>query len=156
MAVLREELRASSLQLLRHCRLASMTTTRAALTLKTLRALAPDGEPPFDLLVFDEASQVSLAHAQALMPLGRARLFAGDPQQLSPVLRSSDDRSARRWLGRSAFAEKPRAGPSVVLLNEQSRMAGPISALVSDMFYDGVLRVASSSGWSMNEPVPSC
>jgi len=149
-AALRDELRASSQRLLQHCRLASMTTTRAALTLKTLRELAPDGEPPFDLLVFDEASQVSLAHALALMPLGRARLFAGDPQQLSPVLRSND-RSARRWLGRSAFAEKPRAGPSVALLDEQSRMAEPISALVSDMFYGGVLRVAADAaalpGW---------
>jgi hypothetical protein len=149
-AALRDALRASSQRLLRQCRMASMTTTRAALTLKTLRELAPGGEPPFDLLVFDEASQVSLAHALALMPLGRARLFAGDPQQLSPVLRSSD-RGAQRWLGRSAFAEKPRAGPSVVLLDEQSRMAAPISALVSDMFYDGVLRVATDAaqqpGW---------
>lgn len=145
-AALREELRASSLQVLRRCRLASMTTTRAAFTLKTLRELSPDGDgqPPFDLLVFDEASQVSLAHALALMPLGRARLFAGDPQQLSPVLRSTD-RSARRWLGRSAFAEKPRQGPSVALLDEQSRMAGAISELVSEMFYDGALRVAADA-----------
>ncbi|MDC6171468.1 DNA helicase, partial [Paucibacter sp. XJ19-41] len=126
-AALREELRAASLQVLRRCRLASMTTTRAAFTLKTLRELSGSDadEPPFDLLVFDEASQVSLAHALALMPLGRARLFAGDPQQLSPVLRSPD-RGARRWLGRSAFAEMPRQGPSVALLDEQSRMAAPI------------------------------
>ncbi|MBC7728565.1 MAG: DNA2/NAM7 family helicase, partial [Microbacteriaceae bacterium] len=144
LAALRDELRASSLQVLRRCRLASMTTTRAAFTHKTLRELAHDDEPPFDLLVFDEASQVSLAHALALMPLGRARLFAGDPQQLSPVLRSTD-RGARRWLGRSAFAEKPRQGPSVALLDEQSRMAGPISALVSDMFYEGALRVAADA-----------
>jgi hypothetical protein len=149
-AALRDELRRASLQVLRRCRLATMTTTRAAFTLKTLRELAPDGAAPFDLLVFDEASQVSLAHALALMPLGRTRLFAGDPQQLSPVLRSTE-RGARRWLGRSAFAEMPREGPSVVLLDEQSRMAGPISALVSDLFYDGALRVAADTqaapGW---------
>nr|WP_221439538.1 AAA domain-containing protein [Roseateles oligotrophus] len=143
-AGLREQLRAASLQVLQRCRLASMTTTRAAFTLKTLRELSPDGEPPFDLLVFDEASQLSLAHALALMPLGRARLFAGDPQQLSPVQRSPD-RAARKWLGRSAFSEKPRQGPSVALLDEQSRMAGPISALVSDLFYEGALRVAADA-----------
>jgi DNA replication ATP-dependent helicase Dna2 len=145
-AALREELRAASLQVLRRCRLASMTTTRAAFTLKTLRELSGDDDeqPPFDLLVFDEASQVSLAHALALMPLGRARLFAGDPQQLSPVLRSPD-RGARRWLGRSAFAEMPRQGPSVALLDEQSRMAAPISELVSALFYDGALRVAADA-----------
>jgi DNA replication ATP-dependent helicase Dna2 len=135
---------AASLQVLRRCRLASMTTTRAAFTLKTLRELAPDGEPPFDLVVFDEASQVSLAHALILMPLGRSRLFAGDPQQLSPVLRS-EDRGARLWLGRSAFAQMPRQGASVALLDEQSRMAGPISELVSDLFYDGALRVAADA-----------
>ncbi|WP_349741006.1 DEAD/DEAH box helicase [Roseateles cavernae] len=145
-AALREELRAASLQVLRRCRLASMTTTRAAFTLKTLRELSGSDadEPPFDLLVFDEASQVSLAHALALMPLGRARLFAGDPQQLSPVLRSPD-RGARRWLGRSAFAEMPRQGPSVALLDEQSRMAAPISELVSALFYAGALRVAADA-----------
>ena len=158
-------------QVLAQCRLATMTTTRAAFTLKTLRELSPEGEPPFDLVVFDEASQVSLAHALALMPLGRARLFAGDPQQLSPVLRS-EDRLARQWLGRSPFAAMPRggqggqgdqSGPSglsglnglngpggqggsaVAMLDEQSRMAAPIGALVSDLFYDGALRVAADA-----------
>lgn len=143
-AALRQALRAASLQVLRHCRLACMTTTRALFTLDTLRALSEDDSPPFDLLVFDEASQVSLAHVLALMPLGRARLFAGDPQQLSPVLRSSD-RGARLWLGRSAFAHMPRQGPSVCMLDEQSRMAEPIGELVSELFYDGALRVADDA-----------
>ena len=143
-AALRDELRSASLQVLRDCRLACMTTTRAAFTLKTLRQLAPDGQAPFDLVVFDEASQVSLTHALALMPLGRARLFAGDPRQLSPVLRS-DDRLARRWLGRSAFDEMPRSSPAVALLDEQSRMAPPIGALVSELFYDGALHVAGDA-----------
>jgi len=149
-AALREQMRAASLQVLRHCRLASMTTTRAAFTLKTLRELATDAEPPFDLVVFDEASQVSLAHALILMPLGRSRLFAGDPQQLSPVVQSTD-RGALRWMGRSAFSEMPRRGDSIRLLNEQSRMAGPICELVSDLYYDGELQVAddarASSDW---------
>ncbi|MGN6527061.1 MAG: DEAD/DEAH box helicase [Burkholderiaceae bacterium] len=149
-AALRAELRASSLQVLRRCRLAAMTTTRASFTLRTLRELAPDGEPPFDLVVFDEASQVGLAQALALMPLGRARLLAGDPRQLAPGLRSADP-GARRWGGRSAFDEMPRRGPSVALLDEQSRMAAPVGELVSDLFYDGALRVAAdalaSPGW---------
>ena len=156
-ARLRDELRAASLQVLQRCRLASMTTTRAAFTLKTLRALSADGSPPFDLVVFDEASQVSLAHALALMPLGRARLFAGDPQQLAPVQRS-EERLARRWLGRSPFGEMPRGGPSVALLDEQSRMAPPIGELVSELFYDGMLRVAgdavASSDWQRERQRP--
>ncbi len=142
---LRDELKASSLEVLRKCRLATMTTTRAVFTLKTLRDLGHEGsEPPFDLVVFDEASQVSLAHTLALMPLGRKRLFAGDPQQLSPVVRSADP-LARKWVGRSAFSKMPGKGPSVALLDEQSRMARPINDLVSDLFYDGALRVASDA-----------
>lgn len=149
-ADLRAELRAASLAVLRASRLAAMTTARAVATLKTLRELADGAAPPFDLIVFDEASQVPLAQALALMPLGRRCLFAGDPSQLSPVQRAPE-REARRWMGRSPFAAMPRRAPSVVLLDEQSRMAGPIGALVGDLYYDGALRVAAdaeaSPGW---------
>ncbi|MCK6426837.1 MAG: AAA domain-containing protein [Burkholderiaceae bacterium] len=151
-AALREALRAASLQVLRHCRLAAMTTSRATFTLKTLRDLAPADAPPFDLVVFDEASQVGLAQALALMPLGRAWLFAGDPGQLGPVQRSPD-RQAARWLGRSAFSLMPRGATAAVQrLDEQSRMAAPIGDLVSELFYEGELRVAddarASPAWS--------
>lgn len=136
---IRTELKSKALAVLGSARLATMTTTRAAFTLQDLRAL-----PPFDLVVFDEASQVSLAHALLLMPLGRARLFAGDPKQLSPVVRSTS-KYAQRWLARSPFAEKPASGSSVCFLDEQSRMARPISEVVSRLFYDGELRVASDA-----------
>lgn len=155
---LREALRRASLQVLQRCRLAAMTATRATCTLKTLRELAPDADtPPFDLVVFDEASQVPLAQALVLAPLGRRRLYAGDPQQLAPVLRSREA-GARRWLGGSAFSRLPRGdggglpAPSVVMPDEQSRMAEPIGQLVSDLYYGGTLRVAedarSSPDWA--------
>ena len=44
-----------------------------------------------------------------LAPLGRARLYAGDPMQLAPVLRSTW-REAKVWLGRSPFAAQPSLG----------------------------------------------
>lgn len=142
---LRRQLRARSIETLSEARLASMTTTRATFGLADLRSL-----PRYDLVVFDEASQVALAQALALMPLGVARLFAGDPRQLSPVVRGGT-REVKRWLARSAFSEMPREGPSVCLLDEQSRMAAPICELVSEVFYDGALRVASDArddpGW---------
>ncbi|WP_237716052.1 AAA domain-containing protein, partial [Rubrivivax gelatinosus] len=68
-AELRAELRAASLAVLRASRLAAMTTARAVATLKTLRELADGAAPPFDLIVFDEASQVPLAQALALPAL---------------------------------------------------------------------------------------
>ncbi len=148
-ADLREQLRGDTRRALRECRLAAMTASRATSSLAVLRSLGetaggPAGEPPFDLLVFDEASQLSLAQTLLLMPLSEARLFAGDPQQLAPVLRSREP-AAQRWLGRSAFADMPRQGPSVVLLDEQSRMAPPIGTLVSEVFYDGALKVAADA-----------
>lgn len=133
---LEQKLLSQSLEVLRQNRLSCMTTTRAAFTLQDLRTL-----PTFDLVVFDEASQVGLAHALALMPLGRSYLFAGDPQQLSPVVRSPAT-LVQRWLGSSPFSKKPLNGPSVCFLDEQSRMAEPICGLVSYLFYDGALRVA--------------
>lgn len=136
---LEQKLRSQSLEVLRQNRLACMTTTRAAFTLKDLRTL-----PTFDLVVFDEASQVGLAHALALMPLGRSYLFAGDPQQLSPVVRSPAT-LVQRWLGSSPFSKKPMSGSRVCFLDEQSRMAEPICGLVSHLFYEGLLRVAEGA-----------
>jgi DNA replication ATP-dependent helicase Dna2 len=133
---LRKEVRKQSFEVIRTARLVGMTTTRAIFDLTDLKQL-----PVFDLVVFDEASQVGLAHALALMPLGKSRLFAGDPQQLSPVVRSHS-RESQRWIARTPFAEKPQQTKSVCMLDEQSRMAGPICQVVSHIFYGGVLRVA--------------
>src|SRR5207249_4721747 len=81
--LLRQELRQAARELHLNSRLVAMTTTRAASDFDMLRSL-----PQRDLVVLDEASQVSLAHAAALAPLGRQSLFAGDPEQLAPVVQS--------------------------------------------------------------------
>jgi DNA replication ATP-dependent helicase Dna2 len=133
---LRAEMRKQSAGVLDEARLAAMTTTRAVFTFEELYR-----RKGYDLVVFDEASQVGLAHALALAPLGQHSLFAGDPKQLAPIVRS-DDSSAEQWLGRSMFARMKPADESTCLLNEQSRMAEPICQLVSDVFYDGKLVVA--------------
>lgn len=120
-------------------RLTAITVARAINTLTTLRE-----QVAFDLLVVDEASMVSMAQVLALMPLAKNRLFAGDPMQLNPVVKSTSA-SAQRWLVQSAFAYKPPEGPSVCLLNEQSRMAPPICDVISQVFYDGQLKVAEDA-----------
>ena len=139
---LRKKTRANARGALARSRLAAMTTTGAAFLLDELIDQAP-----FDLVFFDEASQVGLAHALALAPLGRKTVFAGDPRQLAPVVQS-DDPDAVEWLGKSMFRYMQGSAPETCMLTEQSRMAEPICRLVSNVFYDGRLTVAEDAALS--------
>jgi DNA replication ATP-dependent helicase Dna2 len=136
---LRAKVQQQNLAIMGALRLAAMTTTRGVFTLKDLRLLSP-----YDLIIFDEASQIGLAHALAMMPMGRCHLFAGDPCQLSPIVRSQS-RNAQQWLGRSPFALKPVSGDSLCFLDEQSRMASPICSIISHVFYRGALKVSKKA-----------
>lgn len=132
----RAQLREHIAHALANAHLVALTTTRAVFNFETLADRAP-----YDLIVFDEASQVDMAHALALAPLAKAVICAGDPQQLSPIVRSGHD-LARQWLGESMFAYKGKPATQTCQLNEQSRMAEPICKVVSGLFYDGDLVVA--------------
>lgn len=136
---LRAQLRQRNALVLQKARVAAMTACFAAFAMQDLRVFAP-----FDLVVFDESSQVSQAYALALAPLGKAVLFAGDPQQLGPIVQSNHP-SALRWIGQSMFDEMVDGSENVVFLDEQSRMAQPICDLVSRLFYRGRLRVAKDA-----------
>jgi DNA polymerase III delta prime subunit len=136
----RSKLRARILAALKRARLAAMTTARALMGVQDLKDTGA-----YDLIVFDEASQVSLAHALALLPLARRALFAGDPRQLAPVVKASASNGpAVRWLGRTAF-DVVEQGEATEFLDEQSRMAESICRLVSEAFYEGRLRVAGDA-----------
>ena len=76
-----------------------------------------------------------------LAGLGKRVLFAGDHKQLSPMVQSRSD-DARRWMGRSPFGYLNLSVAVKNVLEEQSRMAPEICRTVSDLFYDGQLRVA--------------
>jgi len=136
--VIRAKVRRQSFNAVRDARLSAMTTTRAVFTYDELWAIGP-----YDLVVFDEASQVGLAHALALVPLGKSAVFAGDPRQLAPIV-ISKRADAHEWLGRSVFYSMREADPYTCLLDEQSRMAPGICTVVSQAFYDGKLKVASA------------
>ena len=114
--------------------IAAMTTTGAAFSFGALM-----DRKPFDLVVFDEASQVSLPHALALAPLGRRVLFAGDHKQLAPIF-LSDHPDVKKCLGVSMF-QLMNSG-NRCFLNEQSRMVEEICDIISHVFYDGNLVVA--------------
>jgi DNA replication ATP-dependent helicase Dna2 len=119
---------------LREARLAAMTTTAATFHFSALQQLAP-----YSLVVFDESSQVSLPHASALAGLGKKTLFAGDHQQLAPIVQS-DHPDAKKYLSVSMFDYM--TVHNRCLLNEQSRMTEEICDIVSHVFYEGELMVA--------------
>ena len=116
--------------------LLAMTTTAAAYAFDHLEAA------PFDYVVFDEASQISLPYACALGTLGRRLIFAGDPKQLAPIVVSKHP-TAQNILSRSAF-EYMRPD-NRAQLDEQDRMVPEICGLVADLFYDGSLYVVEAS-----------
>jgi len=120
-------------------RLAAMTTTEAIMRFDELRVLG------LSFVAFDESSQVPKAQAIALAPLAKQAMFAGDPKQIAPICQSKS-LSAREWLGKSIFEYRKDDDKDWVMLNEQSRMPLEICRIVSDVFYDGKLRVASKTG----------
>ncbi len=130
---LRARLRMAVSEILRRSACVGMTVTSALYWFQAVH----DAEP--DLVIVDEASQLSGPAASMVAIAGKRVLFAGDPKQLSTVVRTKGPRS-RRILGATAFslaADAPQ-----VLLEEQSRMAAPICEVVSKVFYEGKLIVA--------------
>ena len=142
-AQLRSRLKRNQQMVIENCRLAAMTTTAAVFHFDVLEARGG-----YDIVVFDESSQVSLAHAFMLAPLGQRRLYTGDPMQLSPIVQSANPMTLK-WLGKSVFQRVDLASPMMCQLDEQWRMAQPICNVVSQLFYEGRLRVASDAA---NDP----
>lgn len=133
--IIRNKIKSQASGILDNASLAAMTTTRAIFTFADLEKRS------YNLIVFDEASQVGLAHALMLAPIGQKVIFAGDPKQLAPIVQSKNA-SAIRWLSKSIFKYMKEKSPSTCMLTEQSRMAEPICKIVSDIFYNGELVVA--------------
>lgn len=149
---IRAEIRRRAGQVLDSATLAAMTTTRAAFTFDQLLERSP-----FDLVIFDEASQVSIPHALAIAPLAKRVVFAGDPEQLAPIVQSKQP-TTTKWLGRSMFAEMNPSSEATCFLDEQSRMSERICDLVSNCFYGGKLTVAKDAKsdpiWRMARQLP--
>lgn len=100
-------------------------------------------ENKFDLVILEEASQINLCQALMLALLGDRVIFTGDDKQLSPIAQSKT-KEAKEYLKESIFKYKNSyLKDRVFFLNEQSRMTGNICRIVSEVFYDGQLCLAS-------------
>ena len=97
---------------------------------------------PFPFVLCDEASQVLGPAAIMMTAMGDRTIFAGDPQQLSPIART-DSQTARRVFTRTAF--DVFAHVKTAHLNEQSRMTQAICSAVGATFYGGDLLVCKKA-----------
>ncbi|XP_064087433.1 DNA replication ATP-dependent helicase/nuclease DNA2-like [Macrobrachium nipponense] len=95
----------------------------------------------FDFCIVDEASQV--LQAAALGPLFHASRFVlvGDPQQLPPVIQSSQAKDI--GMSESLFVRLDSMG-ATSCLTEQYRMNGQIMKLANCLMYEGQLQCANA------------
>ena len=101
-------------------------------------------ERQLDLLVVDEAGQLSLANAVAASTSANRMLLLGDPQQLPQVTQGEHpepvDRSALEWL---AGGERTLPAERGYFLERTWRMHSALTDAVSELSYDGRLRSAT-------------
>jgi DNA replication ATP-dependent helicase Dna2 len=95
-------------------------------------------EQEFDVVLVDEASQLTEPDTLAAVNRGDRFVLVGDHEQLPPVVRSGGR------LGTSLFERLVDAHPeAAVMLDQQYRMTQRIQAFSSREFYDGALRPAT-------------
>ena len=109
----------------------------------------------FDVVVVDEAGQVSLADALIVSLVARNVVLLGDPQQLPQVAQGSHpigtDRSILEHLLDDAATVPPERG---VFLDVSYRMHPTIDRFVSDAFYDGRLEADPANARSAIDGTP--
>ena len=94
-----------------------------------------------DVLVIDEAGQMSLADALAASPCADSLVLLGDPQQLNQPLKGVHPPGAERSvLGHVLDGERVIPPHLGIFLDGSWRMHPQISAYTSEVFYEGQLR----------------
>lgn len=114
----------------------------------------------FDVVIVEEAGMAILPTLFYCAALGTRAIMVGDPQQLPPIVQSSEA-FVYRAMGRSIFevtVPDAEASDLVVMLDTQYRMHPVIGDLVSELFYHGKLRhddIALETGdIAAKEPYP--
>ena len=101
----------------------------------------PDFEQSVDVLVVDEAGQMSLANVLACAPAAGSLILLGDPQQLEQPLQGShpegSDVSALSYLLNGADTMPSNLG---LFLEETYRLHPAIARFTSEIYYEGRLR----------------
>lgn len=99
-----------------------------------------DAQDCVDVLVVDEAAQMSLANVLAISGAAKTLVLLGDPQQLDqPVQGSHPDGTDISALAHLLQGEETIEGDQGLFLEETWRLHPSICAFTSDLFYAGKL-----------------
>ena len=98
----------------------------------------PDFKQSVDVLVVDEAGQMSLANVLSVAPAGQSLILLGDPQQLEQPLQSShpegsDVSALYHWLAGAATMPANRG----LFLADTYRLHPEIAHFTSEVYYQG-------------------
>lgn len=97
-----------------------------------------DFEQVVDVLIVDEAGQMSLSNVLAVTPAGRGLVLLGDPQQLEQPLQSSHPQGSEvSALAHFLGGEKTIRPEKGLFLEDTYRMHPEISRFTSEVFYQG-------------------
>ena len=113
----------------------------------------PDLAQSVDVLIVDEAGQMSLANVLACAPAARSVVLLGDPQQLEQLLQSSHPEGSEV----SALAHLLDGADTIpahqgLFLAETHRLHPDIARFTSEIYYEG--RVESLAGLERQAIVP--
>src|SRR6266571_9578801 len=101
-------------------------------------------ENAVDVLVIDEAGQLSLASALAVAPAAKSIVLLGDPRQLEqPVQGTHPDGTAVSALEHLLGDAATISADAGLFLEETRRLHPGIAAFTSELFYEGRLRSLS-------------
>ncbi|MCS6802673.1 MAG: AAA domain-containing protein [Chloroflexota bacterium] len=101
------------------------------------------GAPPFDLVILDEATQLTEPAALGVLRLGRAFVLVGDHKQLAPIVADPDSALARSLFDR--LWAHPASAEARVMLARQYRMRAAIAEFPAQRWYEGRLETAPSA-----------
>jgi uncharacterized protein len=101
----------------------------------------PEFEQSVDVLIVDEAGQMSLANVLATAPSGRSLVLLGDPQQLEQPLQSSHPEGSEvSALYHLLDGEDTMPADKGLFLAETYRLHPDIARFTSESYYEGKVR----------------
>ena len=113
----------------------------------------PDFEQSVDVLIVDEAGQMSLSNVLAAVPAGRSLVLLGDPQQLEQPLQSSHPEGSEvSALYHLLGGEDTMPAERGLFLADTYRLHPDIAKFTSEVYYEG--KVGARPGLDQQAIVP--